>query len=63
MKSQKIMSFERSSNNGSVSLLKKRKKVSISGGDESFLDLSALHDSFISSVILTKKKLEKLIIL
>ena len=48
MKSLRYISNDRSSNNGSVSMLKKRRKISI--GNESFLDLSALHDSFLSSV-------------
>jgi len=52
MKFQRPSSYDRSSNNGSLSTMKKRKKVSIVG-DESFLDISALHDSFLSSV---KKK-------
>ena len=49
IKSNKQLSNDRSSNNGSTTILKKRKKVNLVG-NESFLDISALHDSFLSSV-------------
>lgn len=49
-----MVSNDRSSNTGSLSILKKPKKSTIFG-NESFLDISALHESFLSSVKNKKK--------